>query len=289
MNIDEFGLIPLTAEQFLGQSVGVLGIKGSGKSNSAAVLAEELLLAGVPICIVDVANEYAGLKERFTIYSVGCSIQPQTLDAKLGPERAAAAAKRSYERGVSVILDVSGFPRQARDAFLLEYLTALWNLSQTLRYPYILFLEEAHNYIPQAGQTPVTAVLTDIACEGRKRGLGIVMIGQRSARIDKNVLAQADILFLHRVRHPADLSVYYDLIPRERRKVQEMVGKLKVGDALVLFGEEVQRHGIRRRHTPHWGYTPSMADLPSERGVVSVQDLVQAELPLLQMLPRNNQ
>ena len=48
-----------------------------------------------------------------------------------------------------------------------------------------------------------------IATEGRKRGLGIVMVGQRSARIDKDVLSQAGILMLHRVRHPADMGVYY--------------------------------------------------------------------------------
>jgi len=100
MKIDEFALLPLKAEEFLGQSVAVLGIKGSGKSNTAAVLAEELLTANVPLCIVDVAGEYAGLKDKFEIFSVGCSLQPETLDAKLSVERAAAAAKRSYERGV---------------------------------------------------------------------------------------------------------------------------------------------------------------------------------------------
>ncbi|MEI2773375.1 MAG: DUF87 domain-containing protein [Candidatus Competibacter sp.] len=283
MKIDEFALLPLKVEDFLGQSVAVLGIKGSGKSNTAAVLAEELLAANVPLCIVDVAGEYAGLKEKFEIFSIGCSLQPDTLDAKVSPERAAAAAKRSYERGVPVILDVSGYSRQAREIFLQEYMTAIWNLALTLRYPYVLFLEEAHNYIPQSGQTPLTAVLTDFACEGRKRGLGIISIGQRSARIDKNVLAQADILFLHRVRHPADMSVYYDLIPRERKKVQDMVARCKVGDAVVLFGEEVQRHTIRLRHTPHWGYTPSLADLPKNRGVASVDELVQSELPLFQL------
>jgi len=37
------------------------------------------------------------------------------------------------------------------------------------------------------------------------------------------------------------------------------------------------------RHTPHWGYTPSMKDLPAERGVASVAELVQGELPLFQL------
>jgi len=55
----------------------------------------------------------------------------------------------------------------------------------------------------------VSDVLVMIATEGRKRGLGIVMVGQRSARIDKDVLSQAGILMLHRVRHPADMGVYY--------------------------------------------------------------------------------
>lgn len=281
MNIDEFKQLPLTVESFLGQSVAVLGIKGSGKSNTAAVLAEELLAAGVPLCIVDVAGEYHGLKEKYQLHSVGRSHSPEKLDALISPVQAAEVARNSYERAASVVLDVSAYSRAERESFLWFYMNAIWELAPSRRYPYIILLEEAHNYIPQSGQTGVTELLVDIACEGRKCGLGIIMVAQRSARVDKNVLSQADIAFLHRVRHPADLDVYYKIIPRPRPKVKDMVNRLKIGDALVLFGEEVQRHHIRLRHTSHGGYTPTMDDLPAGRGVQSVNELVVVEqLPL---------
>ena len=67
MNIDNMteNLLSLEAADLIGQSVAVLGIKGSGKSNTAAVLMEELLIAGIPICVVDIAGEYYTLKDEF--------------------------------------------------------------------------------------------------------------------------------------------------------------------------------------------------------------------------------
>ena len=47
MNIDVNRMLKIGVDELLGESVAVLGIKGSGKSNTAAVLAEELLSAGV--------------------------------------------------------------------------------------------------------------------------------------------------------------------------------------------------------------------------------------------------
>ncbi len=273
MKIDVNNLLGLKAEHFLGQSVAVLGIKGSGKSNTAAVIAEELLEAGVPFCIIDIAGEYFGLKEKYKIFSVGLSVNSD-LDAKLSPSSAAKCAERSYTRSVPVILDVSGFNMETRELFVKNYLEHLWELSLRLRHPYLVFVEEAHNYIPQSGTTDITPVMTQIATEGRKRGLGIVMIGQRAARIDKNVLTQADICFLHKVRHPADLRVYYELVPRKPAQVRASVSKLRIGDTLVLWGDNAQRHTIRLRTTSHGGYTPTMDDLPEERGINDVKDLI---------------
>jgi DNA helicase HerA-like ATPase len=105
LNIFQDGQIDLAIEALLGESVAVLGIKGSGKSNSAAVLAEELLGAGLPLCIVDIAGEYWGLKERYQVLVAGRSAH---VDIELDPTGGAALAEFSLRHSVPVILDLSG-------------------------------------------------------------------------------------------------------------------------------------------------------------------------------------
>ena len=85
-------------------------------------------------------------------------------------------------------------------------------------------------------------------------------------------MTQADIAFLHRVRHPTDLKVYIEMIPRLPRKVRDMVNELRVGQALVLMDERVLRCQIRPRHTTHVGYTPSLADVPKQLPLLKALD-----------------
>ena len=52
MDIDTEGRLPLDIDSFVGKSTALLGITGSGKTNTAAVLIEELLSNGLPLTIV---------------------------------------------------------------------------------------------------------------------------------------------------------------------------------------------------------------------------------------------
>ena len=63
----------ISADVFAGKCAAILGIRGSGKTNTAAVIIEELLSAGYPMAIVDIDGEYWGLKEEFDVITVGAS------------------------------------------------------------------------------------------------------------------------------------------------------------------------------------------------------------------------
>ena len=250
--------IPLA--EIFGKSMAILGIKGSGKSNTAARIFEQLLKAGVPVFIVDIAGEYWGLKERFALVVAGKSAN---VDLELtSAHQAAALAVWSLEQSVSVILDLSDYDDEMRLEILKAYLYALWTRAGLLRRPYFILLEEAHNWIPQSGNTPVKPILVRIATEGRKRGLGIIMVGQRSARLDKNVLTQADYLILHRVRHPSDVSVYQDIIPHDKKVIKAKTVNLATGEALLVT-DTVQMAVVQvlPRETYHAGYTPGIDDV----------------------------
>lgn len=277
---------PLT--DLLGESVAILGIKGSGKSNTAARLSEQMLAAGVPMVIVDIAGEYRWLKQRFALIVAG---KGDEVDIELTtPGQAAALAVWSLRERMSVILDLSDYDEDLPFDILKAYFFALWKEARKLRRPYQILVEECHNFVPQGGSTPLTHLLTKIATEGRKRGLGIVMIGQRSARIDKNVLTQAGILMLHRVRHPSDISVYQDIVPEEKRRVKECVTGLATGEILLVTHTQVVVAQVLERETYHAGYTPGMDEVqtptltsvPTET-IAALRDLLgnAEELPML--------
>jgi predicted transcriptional regulator len=260
LNVDIGNKLNIQSEEFVGICAAILGIRGTGKSNTDAVIVEELLGVGFPMTIVDIENEYWGLRERFEILVVGRS---DKADFEVGQDQAARLAELSITRKIPIILDMSEYTQDEMYAFLLEYFTGLWEASATARQPYQIILEEAHEFIPQKQHTPLKEILTRIALRGRKRGLATVLISQRSPKVDKDVLTQAELLFLHRVVHPTDLRVYEDLIPLPPRQVDEMVGSLERGQAIVLYKHTTTVAQMRLRHTFHAGATPTLDAAPA--------------------------
>jgi Helicase HerA, central domain len=247
--------LALETEAFVGRSVALLGITGSGKTNTAAVLIEELLTQGLPMTIVDIEGEYWGLKQSYDLLIAGRS---EHAELEIGPDNAAQLAKISVQRGISVILDLSDYTQDEQYAFLVAYFQSLWDVAGKERKPYQIILEEAHEWVPQGTRTPLKQLLTRIALRGRKRGLGIILMSQRSAKVEKDVLTQVPLLFLHKVVHPIDLKVYKELIPLPSTQVEAMIGALQQGQAIVVFNQNVTAAIIRLRHTYHAGATPTL-------------------------------
>lgn len=247
--------LDLSLEDLIGKCVAVLGMRGSGKSNTSGVIFEELLKFNHPLAIVDIDSEYWGLKEKFEILVVGAG---DNVDIEVDVDSAEQIAEISLQQSVPVILDMSGYLAEDRDLFLKYYFERLWNLAGNLRRPYMVMLEEAHEFIPQGVRTDLKEIISRIALRGRKRGLGAVITSQRSAKVEKDVLTQAGILFLHRVVHDVDLAVYRELIPWKPGEVKETVSHLDVGECIFLSEDQAKKVYIRERQTFHAGFTPSL-------------------------------
>jgi len=231
--------LSLDLEEVIGQCIAILGIRGSGKSNTAGVIFEELLRHNYPMSIVDIEGEYFGLKEKYEVLVVGTG---DGVEIEIDPDCAEEIAQVSIEKNVPVVLDLSGFLSDERTELLKAYLTSLWNLAGKLRRPYIIGIEEAHEFIPQGVKTELKEMIARIALRGRKRGLGAIIVSQRSAKVDKDVLSQAGILFLHRVVHEVDMRVYSELLPWKKSEVKEIIGSLETGDEA---GERFDHRGDR--------------------------------------------
>ena len=102
--------------------------------------------------------------------------------------------------------------------------------------PMFLVIEEAHNFAPQQGQVTSSRILKNIASEGRKFGLGLCVVTQRAARIDKNVLSQCNTQLILQVTNPLDLKAITSSIEGLTNGMTEMIQSLPVGVALITGG-----------------------------------------------------
>jgi hypothetical protein len=207
------------------------------------------------LSIIDIDGEYFGLKEKYEILVVG---RGEGVEIEVDADCAEEIAQISMEKNVPVVVDLSGFLSDERTAFLEEYLTALWNLAGKLRHPYIIGIEEAHEFIPQGIRTDLKEIIARVALRGRKRGLGAIVISQRSAKVDKDVLSQAGMLFLHRVVHEVDMRVYSELLPWRKSETKEIITALSTGECVYVNGDTVLPIYVRERETFHAGFTPSL-------------------------------
>ncbi len=247
--------LDFSLEEIIGKCIGILGIRGSGKSNTAGVIFEELLKHSYPLTVVDIDGEYFGLKEEYELLVIG---QGKNVDITIEPEDAPQVAEISLKQSIPVVLDLSGYLKEEQRDMLKHYFTALWNWAGKLRKPYMIGIEESHEFIPQGKKSELKEIITRLSLRGRKRGLGAVIISQRSAKVEKDVLTQAGMLFLHRVVHEADMKVYNDLLPWKKGKVREKVNQLDTGDCIFLDEKSTKEIYVRERSTFHAGFTPSL-------------------------------
>jgi len=250
----------LSLEDLIGQCIAILGIRGSGKSNTAGVIFEELLQNDYPLSIVDIEGEYFGLKEKYEVLVVGTG---EGVEIEIDAHCAGEIAQVSMEQNVPVVLDLSGFLSEERTELLKVYLSSLWNLAGTLRKPYMIGIEEAHEFIPQGVKNELKEMIARIALRGRKRGLGGIVVSQRSAKVDKDVLSQAGMLFLHRVVHEVDMRVYSELLPWRKAEVKEIINSFDTGDCIYVNGDNILPIYVRERSTFHAGFTPSLEAVKS--------------------------
>ena len=236
----------------------ITGKSGSGKSNTASVVAEELLELNVPLLIVDTDGEYYGLKEAYEMLHVGGD---DACDVRVGVGHADGLAELALEENVPVILDVSGYAdHDDVEAVVEAVVDALFRREKSVRKPFLLFVEEMHEFVPESGGLgEVGETLVRVAKRGRKRGLGMCGMSQRPAAVDKDFITQCDWIAWHRLTWENDTKVVGRILGGD---YAETVQELDDGEALLLtdWDESVRRVQFRRKRTFDAGATPGLDD-----------------------------
>lgn len=80
------------------------------------------------------------------------------------------------------------------------------------KYPIVIVLEEAQNYIAEKNDSIAKSVFERIAREGRKYGISLVVCSQRPSELSKTVLSQCNSFIIHRLQNPDDQKYVKGLI-----------------------------------------------------------------------------
>jgi len=88
----------------------ITGKSGSGKSNTAGKIAEEILDKGYPLMVIDIEGEYYGLKEQYELLHVGAD---EECDLQVGPEHAQKIAELALEKSIPIYSESEKAYKQA--------------------------------------------------------------------------------------------------------------------------------------------------------------------------------
>ena len=106
------------------------------------------------------------------------------------------------------------------------------------RHPIAIFCDEAHLYIPANTEKSIDdaslVTFERISKEGRKYGVGLVVISQRPSEVNRTVLSQSNNFIAMRLTNVDDQSVVKRLLPDSLGDYAEMLPILDIGEALVV-------------------------------------------------------
>lgn len=144
------------------------------------------------------------------------------------------------------ILDLSGIPSSVLNDLIGTLLRILYdaifwarNLPEGGRErPLFLVLEEAHAYLSKDNSGSAAAAVRRIAKEGRKYGVGMMIVSQRPSEIDSTILSQCGTLFAMRLANDTDRGQISGAASDNLKGLFDMLPVLRTGEAIIV-GEAV--------------------------------------------------
>lgn len=226
------------------QAIAILAKRRVGKSYTMRRIAEQLLAADQQVVLVDPKGDQWGIrssadgkKPGFSIVILGGEHGDLPLEVNAGE----VVAKLVVEDHVNVLLDLSMFRKHEVATFMAIFLENLYRLKaqERFRTPVMVILDEGDAIAPQKpqkGEERMLGAVEDLVRRGGQRGLGCILITQRSAVLNKNVLTQAEMLIVLRTIAPQDLAAMKAWIDvhgsaEEGKILMDSLPSLPIGDA----------------------------------------------------------
>jgi DNA helicase HerA-like ATPase len=162
------------------------------------------------------------------------------------------------EKGKCSTINMKGVPPDVQDVVVARLTKQLFDDRKSGKIPpFLLVVEEAHNYCPEKGfgNTVSSSILRTVASEGRKFGMGLCIVSQRPAKVDKNIISQCNTNIILKVTNPNDLKAIIQSIEGLSTQMWEEIQRIPIGVA-IISGAGLQlplMTEIRTRETNHGG------------------------------------
>jgi DNA helicase HerA-like ATPase len=151
------------------------------------------------------------------------------------------------------ILDLSGVPFEVLDIAIglitrFVYDSMFWGRNETYtgkNRPLLLAYEEAHTYLSKNDSSSYSKTAVErIFKEGRKFGIGALVISQRPSEISETILAQLGTLIALRLTNSSDQSIVKSSSPDNLNSLIDLLPSLRIGEA-VIVGEAIKINNPR--------------------------------------------
>lgn len=144
------------------------------------------------------------------------------------------------------ILDLSGIPSSVLQELIgvllrVIYDALFWsrNLSEGGREtPLLLVMEEAHTYLSESSMGSAGMAVQRIVKEGRKYGIGAMIVSQRPSEIASSILSQCGTFFAMRMGNSRDRGQVRSTVTDDVESLMNDLPILRTGEAIIV-GEAV--------------------------------------------------
>lgn len=200
--------LEMDASEAATQTLAAISAKGGGKSYLAGRFVEQLYEADAPFVVLDPIGNWSALRLDATGRGPGLDvvvIGGERGDIALSERHAGPIANYLVTQGVSAVVDISELSKSKRKTYVADFCDALFLGARRVRRPFMVVFEEAQLFAPQhiqRGEERMLGAVTDIVRLGRNYGLGSMLLTQRPQSVSKEVLNQAECLFVGQLRGP---------------------------------------------------------------------------------------
>ena len=139
------------------------------------------------------------------------------------------------------ILDLSGIPssvleRLGGSILKIVYEALFWSREKTeggIQRPLLIVMEEAHRYLSDRLNGTASDVVQRIVKEGRKYGVGAMVVSQRPSEVNETILSQCGTFFALRLSNPSDRARVQGTLPDGLVGLLDVLPILRTGEAIV--------------------------------------------------------
>lgn len=235
----------------LTQHIAILGKTGSGKTYTAKSIVEQLLQLERRVVIIDPTGAWWGLRSSADGKAAGFPViilGGQQADAPLPAHSGGACAQLVTDHAMQVVFDTSSMTVGERTRWFTECAGALFRLNRT---PVHVVIDEAHMFAPQGGgasgkgdfdRNAMLHAANTLASGGRSRGVRLMMITQRPAKLHKDSLTCCDTLIAMKVIAPQDRDAIKEWVDgcgdrTKGKEILDSLAQLARGEGWVWYPE----------------------------------------------------